>query len=304
MKMGEVAGMSTRTGRNNRDYADAYRARRRRKRSRIAGLTLVHAILIIGVVFMVLPFVWMILTSFKDKTEVFTYSLQWLPSKINLGGYRQVWLEIPFARMYLNSLIVSSLVTVGQLITSALAGYAFARLDFPGRDLIFMIYISAMMIPHQATVIPSFMLVRKLGMIDKYSGLVVPFIAGPFGAFMMRQFFLSMPRSLEEAAIIDGCSRFGVLTRIILPLSKPAMVTLGLFQFMFAWNDFMWPLIVTNTSSMRTLQVGLALLRAEEATNWPMLMAATTMATLPIVIIFLAAQREFIQSVAFTGMKY
>jgi multiple sugar transport system permease protein len=296
--------MSTRTGRSNRIGADAYRARRRRKGTRIAGLSLVHAVLIIGVIFMVMPFIWMILTSFKDQSEVFTYSPQWLPSKLNFDGYRQVWSEVPFGHMYLNSFIVAGAVTVGQLITSALAGYAFARLDFPGRDVIFMIYISAMMIPHQATLIPSFMLVRKLGMLDRYSGLIVPFVAGPFGAFMLRQFFLSMPRSLEEAAIIDGCSRFGVLTRIVLPLCKPAMVTLGLFQFMFSWNSFMWPLIVTNRSSMRTLQVGLALLRAEEATNWPMLMAATAMATLPIVIIFLAAQRQFIESIAFTGLKY
>jgi multiple sugar transport system permease protein len=302
--MGEVAEMSTRTGRSNRIGADAYRARRRRKGTRIAGLSLVHAVLIIGVIFMVMPFIWMILTSFKDQSEVFTYSPQWLPSKLNFDGYRQVWSEVPFGHMYLNSFIVAGAVTVGQLITSALAGYAFARLDFPGRDVIFMIYISAMMIPHQATLIPSFMLVRKLGMLDRYSGLIVPFVAGPFGAFMLRQFFLSMPRSLEEAAIIDGCSRFGVLTRIVLPLCKPAMVTLGLFQFMFSWNSFMWPLIVTNRSSMRTLQVGLALLRAEEATNWPMLMAATAMATLPIVIIFLAAQRQFIESIAFTGLKY
>ena len=302
--MGEVAEMSTKTDIDNGISAEAYRAHRRRKTLRIAGLFLVHAILIIGVIFMLLPFIWMILTSFKDKTEVFNYSLQWLPSKFKFDGYRQVRSEIPFARMYLNSFIVAGSVTVCQLITSALAGYAFARLDFPGRDVIFMIYISAMMIPYQATVIPSFMLVRKLGMLDRYSCLIVPFIAGPFGAFMLRQFFLGMPRSLEEAAIIDGCSRFGVLARIILPLCKPAMVTLGLFQFMFAWNDFMWPLIVTNTSSMRTLQVGLALLRAEEATNWPMLMAATTMATLPIVIIFLAAQRQFIESVALTGLKY
>lgn len=302
--MGEVAEMSTRTGRSNRIGADAYRARRRRKGTRIAGLSLVHAVLIIGVIFMVMPFIWMILTSFKDQSEVFTYSPQWLPSKLNFDGYRQVWSEVPFGHMYLNSFIVAGAVTVGQLITSALAGYAFARLDFPGRDVIFMIYISAMMIPHQATLIPSFMLVRKLGMLDRYSGLIVPFVAGPFGAFMLRQFFLSMPRSLEEAAIIDGCSRFGVLTRIVLPLCKPAMVTLGLFQFMFSWNSFMWPLIVTNRSSMRTLQVGLALLRAEEATNWPMLMAATAVATLPIVIIFLAAQRQFIESIAFTGLKY
>ncbi|MEA4884854.1 MAG: carbohydrate ABC transporter permease [Clostridia bacterium] len=279
-------------------------AHARRVVSKTAGTALVHAVLIVGAIFMALPFVWMILTSLKDDSEVFTYSLQWLPSKLNFDGYKEVWTEISFARMYLNSFIVAGGITICQLITSALAGYAFARLDFPGRDTVFMIYLSAMMIPHQATVIPSFILVRNLGMVDKYSALILPFAAGPFGAFMLRQFFLGMPRSLEEAAIIDGCSRFGVLRHVVLPLCKPAMVTLGLFQFMFAWNDFMWPLIVTNKMSMRTLQVGLALLRAEASTNWPMLMAATVLATVPVLVAFLAAQRQFIESIAFTGLKY
>ena len=294
--------MST-TVANNR-ATEAVRARRRRVLTKNAGLGLVHTALIVGAAFMVLPFVWMLLTSFKDRSEVFTYSIQWLPSRINLDGYREVWSEIPFARMYLNSFIVAMSVTVCQLVTSALAGYAFARLDFPGRDVVFMIYLSAMMIPHQATVIPSFLLMRKFNMVDRYSSLILPFAAGPFGAFMLRQFFMSMPRSLEEAAIIDGCSRFGVLRNVVLPLCKPALVTLGLFQFMFSWNSFMWPLIVTNKMSMRTLQVGLALLRAEVSTEWPMLMAATVMATVPILVAFLAAQRQFIESIAFTGLKY
>lgn len=283
---------------------DAVRARRQRVMAQTAGLGVVHIVLIIGAVFMVLPFAWMLLTSFKDQSEVFTYTFQLLPSRINLDGYREVWNEIPFGRMYLNSFIVAASVTVCQVVTSALAGYAFARLDFPGRDAVFMIYLSAMMIPHQATVIPSFLLVRKFNMVDRYSSLILPFAAGPFGAFMLRQFFMSMPRSLEEAAIIDGCSRFGVLKNVVLPLCKPAMVTLGLFQFMFSWNSFMWPLIVTNKMSMRTLQVGLALLRAEISTEWPMLMAATVMATVPILVAFLAAQRQFIESIAFTGLKY
>jgi len=272
--------------------------------AKTVGLGIVHILLILGALGMVLPFAWMVLTSVKDKGEVFTYSVQWLPSRVNLDGYRDVWFEMPFARMYANSLIVAISVTVCQLVTSALAGYAFARLDFPGRDVVFMIYLSAMMIPHQATIIPAFLLIRRFNMVDRYSSLVLPFAAGPFGAFMLRQFFMSMPRSLEEAAIIDGCSRFGVLRSVVLPLCKPAMVTLGLFQFMFSWNDFMWPLIVTNKMSMRPLQVGLALLRAEISTEWPMLMAATVMATMPILVAFLAAQRQFIESIALTGLKY
>lgn len=279
-------------------------AHRRRAVSMGVGTTLIHMVLTIGAIFMLLPFLWMILTSFKGIDEVFTYSMQWLPSKPNWEGYRKVWSEIPFGRMYLNSIIVAGAVTALQLITSVLAGYAFARLNFPGRDTVFMVYLATMMVPHQATIIPSFLLVRNLRLIDTYWALILPFAAGPFGAFLLRQFFLTMPRSLEEAAIIDGCSHIGVLRHVILPLCKPALVTLGLFEFMFAWNDFMWPLIVTNKMSMRTLQVGLALLRAEVSTEWPMLMAATVMATIPILVAFLAAQRQFIESITFTGLKY
>lgn len=292
------------TGMTKNRAIGAIRVRRMRILAKTVGLGIVHILLILGALGMVLPFAWMVLTSVKDKGEVFTYSVQWLPSRVNLDGYRDVWFEMPFARMYANSLIVAISVTVCQLVTSALAGYAFARLDFPGRDVVFMIYLSAMMIPHQATIIPAFLLIRRFNMVDRYSSLVLPFAAGPFGAFMLRQFFMSMPRSLEEAAIIDGCSRFGVLRSVVLPLCKPAMVTLGLFQFMFSWNDFMWPLIVTNKMSMRPLQVGLALLRAEISTEWPMLMAATVMATMPILVAFLAAQRQFIESIALTGLKY
>ncbi len=161
-----------------------------------------------------------------------------------------------------------------------------------------------MMIPHQATIIPTFILIRKLGLIDTYGGLTLPFLAGAFGAFLMRQFFLSIPKSLEEAAIIDGCSRFRILAKIVIPLSKPATSTLGLFCFMNAWKDFMWPLIATNTVKMRTLQVGLALMKTDVYPDWPMMMAATVLSTLPIVLAFVMAQKQFIKSLAFTGLKY
>jgi multiple sugar transport system permease protein len=255
-------------------------------------------------IFMLMPFAWMVLSSFKEADEVFTYDMTWLPSTISFSGYYRALTEQPFLKYGLNSVLVSLIITAAQLTTSALAGYAFARLNFPGRNLIFMVYLSAMMIPSQATVIPSYILIRKMGLIDSYAGLTLPFLAGPFGAFMMRQFFLSMPESLEEAGIIDGCSRFQVLCKIVLPLSKPALASLALFTFMGAWNDFMWPLIIINRDAMRTLQVGLSLMRADLYPDWPMMMAASVMATLPIIIAFLLAQKQFIQSLAFTGVKY
>lgn len=265
---------------------------------------IIYLILFTLVIFMVMPFAWMTLSSLKEEDEVFTYEMTWLPSKITFSGYQRALTRQPFLLYGMNTVLVSSIVTICQLITSVLAGYAFARLEFPGRDVAFLIYISAMMIPHQALVIPSFMLIRKLGLVNTYGGLTLPFLAGPFGAFLMRNFFLSTPKSLEEAAIIDGCSRFQVLVRIVLPLCKPALATLGLFVFMQSWNDFMWPLIITNTDKMRTLQVGLALMRTDIYPDWPMMMAATVLATLPVIIAFLSAQKQFIESLAFTGVKY
>lgn len=263
-----------------------------------------YIILFTLAILMLMPFAWMVLSSLKEAEEVFTYEMTWLPSRITFSGYYRALTEQPFLRYGLNSILVSLVITTAQLITGVLAGYAFARLVFPGRNLIFMIYLSAMMIPSQATIIPAYILIRKMGLIDTYAGLTLPFLAGPFGAFMMRQFFLSMPESLEEAAIIDGCSRFQVLTKIVLPLSKPALASLALFTFMGAWNDFMWPLIIINRDIMRTLQVGLSLMRADLYPDWPMMMAGSVMATLPILIAFVSAQKQFIQSLAFTGIKY
>ena len=265
---------------------------------------IIYFVLFTLALLMLMPFAWMVLSSFKEADEVFTYNMTWLPSSISFSGYYRALTEQPFLKYTFNSVFVSLIITVAQLITGVLAGYAFARLNFPGRNLVFMIYLSAMMIPSQATIIPSYILIRKMVLIDRYAGLTLPFLAGPFGAFMMRQFFLSMPESLEEAAVIDGCSRFQVLGKIILPLSKPALASLGLFTFMGAWNDFMWPLIIINRDAMRTLQVGLSLMRADLYPDWPMMMAASVMATLPIIIAFLSAQKQFIQSLAFTGVRY
>jgi multiple sugar transport system permease protein len=265
---------------------------------------LIYLILFAVAAIMLLPFAWMLLSSFKEADEVFTYDMTWLPSTLTLSGYYRALTEQPFLRYGLNSLFVSFLITVAQLTTSALAGYAFARLDFPGRKLVFTVYLAAMMIPSQATIIPSYVLVRKMGLLDTYAGLTLPFLAGPFGAFMMRQFFLPMPEALEEAAIVDGCTRFQVLRKVVLPLSKPALSSLALFVFMGAWNDFMWPLIIINRESMRTLQVGLSLMRADLYPDWPMMMTASVMATLPVILAFWSAQKRFIQSLAFTGVKY
>ena len=225
-----------------------------------------------------------------------------------LGGlvfdaYIDIWSRVPFARMFLNSTVVALAVTALQLVTSALAGFAFSRLQFPGRDRLFWAYAALMLIPQQATLIPAFMLIRNLGLMDTYAALILPFAAAPFGAFMMRQFFLGLPRELEEAAVLDGCSRLGVLFRIFMPLAKPGLATLGLFSFMTSWNEFLWPLMVTTKRDMFTLQVGLDMLKWEAGSDWPVIMAASVLVTIPVIAAFLLAQGRFTRSIAVSGIN-
>lgn len=218
-------------------------------------------------------------------------------------AYSDIWSRIPFARMFINSLAVALAVTALQLVTSSLAGYAFSRLHFPGRDRLFWAYASLMMIPQQATMVPAFMLMHRLGLVDTYAGLILPFAAAPFGAFMMRQFFMGLPKELEEAAALDGCSRLGTLWRIFVPLAKPALATLGLFSFMTSWNEFLWPLMVTTRKDMFTLQVGLDMLKWEAGSDWPIIMAASVLSIIPVVAAFLLAQEKFTRSVAMSGLN-
>lgn len=218
-------------------------------------------------------------------------------------SYTDIWTKIPFARMFINSMVVAIGVTLLQLVTSSLAGFAFSRLNFPGRDRLFWAYAALMMIPQQATMIPAFMLIHRLGLIDTYAGLILPFAAAPFGAFMMRQFFMGLPKELEEAAALDGCSRFGTLYRIFLPLAKPALATLGLFSFMTSWNEFLWPLMVTTRRDMFTLQVGLDMLKWEAGSDWPTIMAASVLSTIPVIVAFLIAQEKFTRSIAMSGLN-
>jgi multiple sugar transport system permease protein len=194
-------------------------------------------------------------------------------------------------------------VTLGQLMTCSLAAYAFARLQFRGREVLFYLFLGTMMIPGQVIMIPSFMVLYWLGWIDTYYALIVPGLASAFGTFLLRQFFLTIPRDLEDAASIDGCSRFGVLWRIILPLSRPALATLAVFTFMGVFNDFLWALIVVSSDEMKTVQLGLAIFRDRYQTDWGQLMAASVTATLPILMVFFFAQKYFIKGITLSGLK-
>ncbi|HAE87767.1 TPA: sugar ABC transporter permease [Candidatus Marinimicrobia bacterium] len=264
---------------------------------------LTHGVIYLLAFITIAPFIWMILTSLKDISDIFVYPPKWFPDKIQWNNYARAFQAAPFGRYYLNSIFVAVTVTLGQLITCSMAAYAFARLKFWGRDVLFYIFLGTMMIPYQVTMIPSFMVLHWLGWIDSYQALIVPGLASAFGTFLLRQFFLTIPKELEEAAYIDGCSKFRVLWQIILPLSKPALATLAIFTFMGTFNDFIWALIVVNSEHLRTVQLGLAVFRDRYITDWDLLMAGSVMATLPILIVFFFAQKYFIKGITLSGIK-
>jgi multiple sugar transport system permease protein len=267
-------------------------------------MPIVYVLLAVGAVVMLMPFYYMLTTSVKAPEELYVNRLVWVPSKIILENYRSAWEADPnFPRYFLNSALVATLTTTLQLATSALAAYAFSSLSFFGKEVVFMVLLGTMMIPDQVTLVPNYVIVSRLGWIDTYYALIVPWTASVFGIFIMRQFFQTVPLELWDAAQIDGCGRLGYLVRVMIPLAAPVFVTSGLFTFIGGWNSFLWPLIVTNSSGMRTIQVGLSQFNQEFGTVPNLLMAASTMAIAPLVVIFFAAQKQFIQGIARTGLK-
>jgi multiple sugar transport system permease protein len=267
---------------------------------RITGRILAYVVVTFGAVVMIAPFLWMLSTSLRGGSA-FQYPPTWIPDPITFDNFREVWTVVDFDRYLFNSVVVAVAVTVGEVLTSALAAYAFARLRFPGRDALFLMYLATLMIPGQVTIIPNFILMRYLGWINTYQGLIIPTAFTAFGTFLLRQYFLSIPRELEEAARVDGASYFQVWWRIIMPLASPAIATLGVFSFMGAWNSFLWPFIMVSTSDMRTLTVALRSLQTEYGTEWGMMMAGSLIAMLPMLVIFLFAQRYFVRGIATTG---
>ena len=226
-----------------------------------------------------------------------------MPTSFVWENYVRAWKVVPFARFYLNSIIVVVLTTAGQVATSALSAYAFARLHFPGRDKIFFAYLATMMIPGAVTMIPVFILLRSLGWIDTYKALILPGIFTAYGTFMLRQFFLTLPKDLEDAAKIDGCGYFGIFWKILLPLSRPALATLTTFTFMGTWMNFMWPLVVINSHEKFTLPVGLAYFQSLHHTDWTLLMAGSLMMILPVLLLFVFNQRYFVEGIKLSGIK-
>jgi multiple sugar transport system permease protein len=262
---------------------------------------LLYVIIAAGAATMIVPFLWMVSTSLKASGDVFAMPPKWIPPTLHPENYVNAWQAVPFGRFYLNSLFVALTVTVGQVVTSALAAYAFARIEFPGRDKLFFAYLATMMIPGAVTMIPLFILLRELGWINSYKALIIPGIFSAYGTFLLRQFFLTIPRDLEDAAKIDGCGHFRILCEVVLPLSKPALATLATFTFMGSWGSFLWPLVVTHSMDLKTLPIGLAAFQGQYGNDWTLLMAGSVMAIVPVIIVFLINQKHFVEGIKMSG---
>jgi multiple sugar transport system permease protein len=264
----------------------------------------VYAILCVAGVLMLLPFYWIMLTAVETNDIIFSLPPVWISTHLTFDNFPAVFTYVPFGRMAFNSLIVCTLVTAGALVTSALAAYAFAKLQFPGRDILFVLFLAALMVPQQVTVIPTFILMRYLGLLNSLQAVILPGLINVLGIFLLRQFFLTVPRDLEEAARIDGAGYLRTLVAIVLPLSGPSLSALGIYIFQYHWNDFFWPNVFLSSPELMTLPVGLVALQGLY-TNTPVgvVAAAITMIVVPILIIFLFAQRALIESVAMTGLR-
>lgn len=265
------------------------------------GDLLVLVLLALGSGVMVLPFLWMVLTSLKPFPELF--SLRFLPQEPTLENYRQVLWGTGFPRWFLNSLLMATVTTVSVLFFDSLAGYTLARLRFFGKNLVFVLILSTLMVPTEMLVIPWYVMSAERGWTDTYWGLLFPGLMSAFGVFLLRQFFETLPQDLFDAARIDGLSEFGVFWRLGLPLVRPALGALGIFTFLGNWNAFLWPLIVVQTPEMRTLPVGIALFSGEAGTAWNLIMAASSLAVLPVLLVFFFFQRQIVEGVVLTGLK-
>jgi multiple sugar transport system permease protein len=269
----------------------------------LAPRVLLLVILLVAAFITIFPLLWMFLTSLKPEADVVKFPPRLWPDAWTLGAYANVWQRIPFGRFFANSVIFAGSVTLLSLFFDSLTAYALSRLRFPGRDVIFVVILIAMMLPFQVTFIPLYVIVHALGLLNTYAGLIIPRATNAFGIFMLRQFFISLPRDLDEAARIDGASEFYIYSRIVLPLSGPALATLAVFHFMYNWNDFLWPLLITSTTDMETLPAGLALFVGQHVVEYAVVMAGAVLALAPLFVAFLFAQKYFIRGISLTGLK-
>jgi multiple sugar transport system permease protein len=275
----------------------------RRARTRLAAAG-VHALLLGGAALMLLPLGWMLSTSLKEAGDVFLYPPAWVPNPVRWANYRDIFTTVPFARFFLNTVVITMLDVVGKTLSCSLVAFSFARLRWRGRDALFLVMLATLMLPQHVTLIPQFILYKQLGLVDTFVPLVLPnFLGGPFLTFLMRQFFMGVPTELDDAARIDGASTFQIYWRILLPLARPALAAVAIFTFNASWNDFLGPLIYLHSRDNYTVALGLRSFQQEHGTDWNLLMAASLVAMVPVLAIFFAAQKYFIQGIVFTGVK-
>jgi multiple sugar transport system permease protein len=276
----------------------------RQKPSEFASTALLHLVLIIGAIIMVVPFLWMVVTSLETTAQAFSIPPSFIPNPFEWANYPQSLNALPFNLAYMNSAIVAVTVTVFQLLTCSMAAYAFARIKFPGREIIFFAFLATMMIPFQLTIIPIFLTMKQIGLLDTLLALILPpALFSAFGVFLLRQFILGLPIELEEAAIVDGANRWRIFWSVILPLLRAPLAALGIFTFIGMWNDFFRPLIMLNTPSNFTVPLMLNQFRGQYATQWTLVMAGSVIAVLPLLVVYILAQRHIIRGIAMTGLK-
>jgi multiple sugar transport system permease protein len=274
-----------------------------RNRDVVARITL-HGLLTAGLIVMIAPFVWMLLASFKPEGEIRQSPPTWWPQAPTIGNYEALFSRLDFPAYFTNSVVVAVITTAGNLLFCAAAGYALAKIPFAGRRVLFLLVLGTIMVPSIVTLVPLFVLVSNLNLVNTYAGLILPFMAQAFGVFLMRQFMLSIPDDLLEAARIDGASEFRIFWRIVLPLTRPAMATLGILTFLASWNNFLWPLVVATTENRYTLPVALALYSiGQNRARYDLLLAGSVVIVVPVLIVFILLQRHFVRGIATTGLK-
>jgi multiple sugar transport system permease protein len=267
------------------------------------GSVLTHSLLILGAVAMIGPFAWQLLTAFKSLPETTTVPPPLLPREWLWSNFAAVFDVLPFGQQLVNSLIVAAAVTVGQLAFCSLGAYAFARLEFRGRELIFALFLSVLMVPKQLLILPQYQIMSGLGLLNTLPALILPGLFSAFGTFLLRQFFATIPKDFEEAALLDGAGRFRIFFSIMLPLVKPALAALAVITVMHSWNDLLWPLVVNTAPASMPISAGLTSLQGQEWTDYPVLMAGALMASIPMLLAYLALQRQFVQGIALSGTK-
>lgn len=274
-----------------------------RRRFARAMTILSWTVVVAGAVAVLIPIVWMVGTSLRTEADLFADPARLWPGEPTFGGYRRVWTELPFVRLAVNSVIFAFGTSVLLVLLDSMAAYALARLRFPGRRIVFWFVLATLMIPFQVTLLPTFELVNSVGWLNTYHGLIVPRMVSAFGIFFLRQFFMTLPPELDEAALIDGASRRQIYLRVALPLAAPALATLFVIHFMNLWNDFLWPLVMTTDPLMRTLPAGLTLFAGQHVVDHSVVMAGTVISLSPLALAFFLAQRYFVQGIATTGLK-